>query len=69
MDNKIYNLINSSESDLDMFTYMEIGKIHRDSLNWEWRRKRPRVNDDLEITPFHKIRDQKESRGDFKIAS
>ena len=31
-------VLSSSDNDLETFDYMEIGKKHRDSLNWEHRR-------------------------------
>ncbi len=49
----LHYLLNSSDIDLESFTYMEIGKIHKDSLNWERRRRDSGVIGLSEIPPLN----------------
>ena len=52
MENGLQYLLNDSESDLDSFGYMEIGKVHRDRLNWERRGRTPKAREAEKIAPL-----------------
>lgn len=54
MENQLHDLLNTSESDLESFEYMEIGIIHRDALSAESHREIPRSYGLLRLMPLGK---------------